>query len=244
MVELYVGDEFLCDNAINARIKVKTQFNYRKLLEQEEGRLLLTAPIFDEDRYFVMDYTLYTQMAKSGFPFGSLPKSTHLFIYVSEFTTKTVGKRFVEKHKLKIIKCPKLTERTASQWIRSMCLKAKVQISTEAIRLIIDALGVDAKSLYEEVKKLKSLTDSMITKQAVLAYTVASREFNVFEISNFILQRKFNSAFRVYSYVVRSGDPFTILRYLQNFYMNLITAKISIKILPSNYLRMRLANSN
>lgn len=235
MIKLYIGDRFLCMEKFKKYIKDKTMFNYRELSDPDEGKLLFLAPIFGQERYFILEYPVYGKMVERGFPFGSLPNTTNLFIYAESVDKRKKIWKSIKIFDIKIEEIPELTENLAFTWLRKLAAISKTQIETGAIRLLLQYLGLDAKSLHSEFSKLSKLTNKMITAKSVQLYTRVERTFQLYEVSNLLILKKYNEAISMFLYMQQTSDSFLLIRYLQNFYMNLIIVKINSEVLKDRY---------
>lgn len=92
-----------------------------------------------------------------------------------------------------------LYERQMPGWIQRTAKSRGFQIDPEAVKMLVDFVGVDMRVAYEEMEKLTTYTGGRktITADDVVHASGHTREFNVFELVRAVGERREKDAHRI-----------------------------------------------
>ncbi len=97
----------------------------------------------------------------------------------------------------------KMKENELSTWVNMVLHEKGVAISPKASQLLIDHIGNDLNRLYNELSKVLlniSKDRKSITEDDIEQYVGISKEYNIFELQNAIMQRNLSKALRIIQY--------------------------------------------
>ncbi len=153
-------------------------------------------PFLSDKRYIVVyDYYPSAKEINSkrlSFVFNS-PEETSVVIFVNE---KKCDALFKHKN-VTSIECDRANDSYIVKWIRKVALQSNVVIGTEAVNKIIEFTSGDMSKISGEVNKLISFVgeNNEISCNDVEAVISKDIDFEVYELSGFIADLKYDEAF-------------------------------------------------
>lgn len=121
------------------------------------------------------------------------------------------------------------------RWVRDFVTKEKHQISDKAVALMCEFVGNDLSRLSNELEKLFILVDegSQITEKHVEKNIGISKDFNVFELVNAVLDKDFQKALRIVNYFEKNPKAAHITVVISNL-LTLYQRLFKIHFLKTN----------
>lgn len=237
MIILYVGDSYLCKLDIDKKLNTEL-FSHTNITEMSLASTLFIAPILSSNKTFYMEWKVYTEIFKNQIPIHLMPKDSKLYIYTETVDARTQEYKYLKEHAT-IIKLDEMDESVLKTWTRNRCSELGLRPESRALDLLIQYMNLNSQAIHNELKKFKSFGKDVLTEKDVRQYVSTEKDFKFYELSNALTEFKksdaFYKVFVIYRYMKKSNDSFSIIRYLQNFFLNLITAKIQTKLLESKY---------
>jgi DNA polymerase III subunit delta len=136
---------------------------------------------------------------------SGMPESTTVIFLESEISAKNpLFKNLSNIAKTRAF--PALRESGARVWIGNKIKATGGRISPEAVKLLIDSTGNDLWTLNNEVEKLLAYCgERTITEDDVKQLTSYSRDINIFNLVDRILEKKPSEAQKLVSKMVKEG---------------------------------------
>lgn len=162
--------------------------------------------------------------------------STILLIAYKEKTLdkrKTFSKTLHKK--ASVLTTKKLYDNELPQWVSSMVNQKGMEISPNALQILIDHIGNDLQRLENEIEKvsLNLKGKKLINEDDIEAFVGVSKEFNVFELQKSITSRDMAKSLRIINYFAanpKAGPIQLILPTLYSFFSKLyIATSLSVK---------------
>lgn len=122
----------------------------------------------------------------------------------------------------------KLRDYEIAAWIKKYALQKKVDFEEKAVLMLAENLGTDLSKIVNEIEKLViTLPQGMrrITPQLIEKNIGISKDFNVFELQNALINKDILKANRIVRYFAdnkRANPMVMILTQLFNFFSNLM----------------------
>lgn len=122
---------------------------------------------------------------------------------------------------LTTIDCSKISAKVISSYIKNILAKNEIGASDEAIDSLILFCNNDMSKITNELEKLVAyaMDTRVITIDTVKKFVVQDKEYQVYELAEFIAKNDAESAIKlVDSFMVKSGAGFQVLTPLYNNY--------------------------
>ncbi len=203
---VYGKDAFLRESALNSLKKVALSEPDLNLTNIQGGELLKESddffsavksyPFLSEKRYIVVyDFnpTAKDLKNKKFSDFFDSPEDTSVVIFVSDKKCDALTKQ----KNVTVVECDKVSESYIVKWIRDVALKSNVIIGQEACNKIIEYTSSEMTKISTEVFKLISYVgeNNEITAQDVSAVISKDIEYEIYELTGFIADLKYDKAF-------------------------------------------------
>lgn len=204
--QIYGKDAFLRETALSEIKKVclsepdlnLTNFQGVDVLKECDDFLsaVKSYPFLSDKRYIVV-YDFYPTAkdlkSKNYLELFENPSETSVVIFVNDKKCEALSKQ----SNVTLVDCDKADDRFIVKWITATCLKSKVIIGQEASNKIIEYTSSEMTKISTEVHKLISYVgeNSEITINDVDAVISKDVEYEVYELTGFIADLKYDKAF-------------------------------------------------
>jgi len=241
LIKIYDGEEFFCSSMIENLVGEhrETELNIHLDFSAKGYRSFLNMPIFAKVNVFVMSWDEFSRVIKNTSTILlNIPPSTIILVKGGNIDKRKTEFNFVKENKFSYTFFEALTEKTAIEWLSKIKKQKNISITAKAINLLVHYLGVSARTLYTELIRLTEIAQGTeITENIIKLHTSVEREFKLYELSNILVFKKIRDTFVVMRFLKNTFDVFSIVRYLQSFYLNLIYAKLNKALLEDKYQR-------
>jgi len=238
LILLFIGEEYLCYQKIQKLYDKyrETALNIHTNFDVKNTDMFFIAPILAKHNVFYLDYSDYKKIyKKSPQIFMSIPESTIIIMQAESVDKREKAYSDLKKFNVKIAVMPEFTEKGAVQWVADIAKKENIKIHPRAVSLLVHYIGANARALHSELLKLSKIATAGINETIVKLNTSVEREFKLYQLTDSLVKRKLRDVFIVNSFLKEQFDVFSIVRYLQNYFLNLIKVKVSKKLLSGNY---------
>ncbi len=131
-----------------------------------------------------------------------------------------------------VVDCSKADTSLIVKWIRGECLMSDVGIDGETAKLISEYCLSDMTRIQTETAKLISYVGggNQITSKDVEQMVARDTEYKIYELTDYIAKRKFDSALNVINDMLSKGETAQrLLVAIYNYYRRLLHSAISGK---------------
>ena len=137
---------------------------------------------------------------------------------------------FKNMKNLELVDCAKIDAKMIAAYIKNILSKNEIQSNEEVVEKIIKYCSFDMARITNELEKLIALVieSKVLTGDIVEKNVVQDKEFQVFQLAEFIAKGDAkNSIDLVDSFMVKSGQGFTVLMPLYNTYRRALYVAIN-----------------
>lgn len=129
-----------------------------------------------------------------------------------------------------VVDCAKQDQSVLIKWIKAECSKTGVQIDGQTAGMIVEFCLSDMVRIQNETVKLACYVgkDGVITQEDVLNMVARDTEYKIYEMTDYIAKKKFDSALKVIKDMTTKGDAAQrILSSIYNYFRRLLHVAIS-----------------
>jgi DNA polymerase III delta subunit len=112
-------------------------------------------------------------------------------------------------------------------WIKQRAQSRNFTLSRSAVEHLLGTIGTDLGMLASEVDKCVLIGKPTVERQDIIDIVEGKRSFNVFDLVNAIRTSNTDKAFRVYSVLRETEEPYSLLGALNWHYGQLLSARNS-----------------
>lgn len=156
------------------------------------------------------------------------PSDSSIFVVLNEKPCESL-KKFSS---VCVVDCGKADLALLIRWIRSECIREGVSIESQTAQMISEYCLGDMTRIQNETQKLIAYAGKggLVTAQAVEDLVSRSTEYKIYEMTDFIARKKFDSALEVIHDLTSKGEtPHGILTYTYTYFRRLLHVAISGK---------------
>ena len=131
-----------------------------------------------------------------------------------------------------VVDCGKADTSLLIRWIRSECIREGVSIESQTAQMISEYCLGDMTRIQNETQKLIAYAGKggLVTPQSVEDLVSRSTEYKIYEMTEFIARKRFDSALEVIHDLTSKGEtPHGILTYTYTYFRRLLHVAISGK---------------
>lgn len=128
------------------------------------------------------------------------------------------------------VNCDKIEPKFISAFIKNFLAKNQISSNEAAIEKLINYCGSDMSRINSELEKLSSYVaeSKVLTEKIIEDFVVEDKEFEVFELAEFLARGDAESAFELMdSFMVKPGSAFTLISPLFNNYRRALFVAIN-----------------
>ncbi len=218
---LYAKDSFLLKNAVD-RVRVlvpeeRREFNVMIYDIDSAPPVhtiidVLNTPGFFGEKKMVIVRNIQTMKKKESkvlFSYLDNPSSGSVFVMLS---LKPPDKGMKEKFKggVKVLSLD-MKAQEIKTWLTQLARQRGVEITSDAIGLLMATAGTDMGVLYEETEKAALLGKSRVDVNDISELIHGSATYTVFNLADALVTKDKIKVFRIYSAMRDSLDPFAVL---------------------------------
>ncbi len=112
-------------------------------------------------------------------------------------------------------------------WIKERAQSGNFTLSRGAVEHLLGTIGTDLGMLASEVDKCVLIGKPTVERQDIIDIVEGKRSYNVFDLVNAIRTSNTDKAFRIYSVLRETEEPYSLLGALNWHYGQLLSAKNS-----------------
>ncbi|HOF93934.1 MAG TPA: DNA polymerase III subunit delta [Clostridia bacterium] len=158
----------------------------------------------------------------------NMPDTTTLILYMRGKCGSGLVNKAKEINREVIFE--KLTESVAQRFVSQTLAKRGIEAEPEAIRLIVEMVGLDASSLLNETTKAADFVGpgARVTAAAVKECVTSNEEYAIFNMLNEFFFGKTEQGLRIFKYLVNddSNSAIGIAHYLSGQCKNMLSARL------------------
>ena len=231
------NDRFLCYSALEL-IKKSVNISMKELNEVVLSGDNLTFEQISETASIFPFIDQYRLIQINGFNLKSKEKNNALIQYLNNPLTSSVIIFFnlegcenikVLSNKIEFVDCDKIDNKMIARIIKNKAAQIKVDIEDQAIELLILYCNADMARITSEFEKLVCYVgDNAITEQDIKDLVVQDKEYQIFELAEFIAKGEKEKALDlVYTLSNDGKSAFTLLTPLYNNYKRALFVSIN-----------------
>lgn len=194
-------DRFVVNNAtslIEKRVDLKMPEVNRVVIEGEKESIdsvlfqLDSYPFGDEKKLVIVkELNTKENLKKLELALNDLPSYICLvFVSYAENPLTKMVKKYAE-----FVDCSKLEPSTIKSWIGGQIAKAKIEIEDKALEKLVLYTNLNMARVETETAKLISMGESIITEQLVDKFVVRDKEYQIYELTEFLAKGDSVSAY-------------------------------------------------
>lgn len=155
--------------------------------------------------------------AKKMEPYFLKPVPTTIFVvqYMGKkLRSNAKALKSITQHKGIVFTSDKIRDYKLVDWIQSYAQSQGKKLDHKAAHLLAEYLGTDLSQIVHSLEKLQvNDVGNIITAADIETYVGISKDYNVFELSNALLAKDSDKAFRIVDYFAANpkGCPFPVL---------------------------------
>ena len=186
--------------------------NIREVIDLAE-----TMPFLSDRRLILLEETRFAKdscdMLADYIP--SIPETTTIVMAETEVSKGSKVIKAADKAG-RTVEFAKQDERTLTTWVLSRCKKEKKQITSGAVKLLLERCGTDMVCLDSELEKLFSYTYGRedIKGEDVATVCVKQTEANIFDMITFVTTGRQKAALELYYEMLAMKEPPMRIMYL------------------------------
>lgn len=154
------------------------------------------------------------------------PQSDVVLVIVNEKPCETL-KKFSS---ITVVDCKKADQSVIVRWIKATCLNAEVSIDAQTAAMVADYCLLDMTRINNETQKLIDYAGKGGTVSASDVDLLVTRdaEYKIYEMTNFVAQKKFNLALETINDMLSKGESFArLIVSVYNYYRRLLHVALS-----------------
>lgn len=131
----------------------------------------------------------------------------------------------------------KLYDNQVADWINSYCKEIKQPITPKAAVILAQNFGTDLSRIYNEIEKLKLVSNGKIDENLLDTHSGISKDYNIFELQEAIDHRDILKANQIVNYFQtnpKSGPLPMIIPMLYNHFLRKLTYHYEKKNIPNS----------
>lgn len=153
----------------------------------------------------------------------NMPESTDLIFVENEYLSRSDLSKLINE-KFEVLKCDAPNYASLFQWIQERANYYQIPIEPSAIRFLGDSIGLNTRLLVNELHKLNIYCrDQKITKSDVELLVASSKESNIFQIIDSILEQNLNLAISKSHMILDQGADIGLIIFMLARQIRLIT---------------------
>lgn len=125
------------------------------------------------------------------------------------------------------INCNRLAPDVIIRWIGAETARAGAAISTQAATLLVKLCNMDMARVSSELRKLISATDAVIDEKLVADLVTPDNEYKIYELGEALASLDAPKTYSVYTALIQSLPPVSILGALYNHFRRLLYVSIT-----------------
>lgn len=226
------------DKLLNALVDPSDTMNY-VVYKGENAKaehivdFAMTMPFFADRRVLLIEDSDFFKKGNDDIDelLGQLPETT--VIIFSEINIDKRCKLYKTVSKLGTVALfDTPDERTLLVWLKSLFSKENIQIDDNAVYRLLEGVGMDMTTLFNEAEKLKSycLEKGVVTVQDVEVLSINQIEGKIFDMMDALSKKDKKTTLNLYSDLLMLREPAMRLLYLVTRQFNiLLKTKIALE---------------
>lgn len=226
------------DNLINALVDTSDTMNY-VVYKGENAKanpivdFAMTMPFFADRRVVLVEDSDFFKKGDEDIEklFEELPETTTIVFCETNIDKRCKLYKVVSKiGTVAIFETP--DEKTLLVWLKSLFKKDNIQIDDGAVYRLLEGVGMDMNTLYNEAEKLKSycLEKGTVTIEDVEVLSINQIEGKIFDMMDALSRRDKKATIDLYSDLLMLREPAMRLLYLITRQYNiLLKTKVAIE---------------
>ena len=216
------------------------EVNLTVLSQDAKGSEICTAletfPFLSEKRMVILEETVFLNTVGKGegedllIDYLKKPLDTTVFLVVSRNPDKR-RKLYKELMKHTVVEFNALSENELSAWIVKTLKSFNVDIEASALKFLMEYADARPEALICELEKLSSYKkEGTINKDDILAIVTPSNDYNIFKMTDAILDKNAKTALTLLSrMLMNKEEPLLILGAISKQYRQLLRVKTLIE---------------
>lgn len=228
------GEKYLLaqykDNLVNALIDTSDTMNYvvYKGENAKSDQILdfaMTMPFFADRRVLLVEDSDFFKKGNDDIErlFCELPETTTIVFSETNIDKRSKLYKAVAKlGTVALFETP--DEKTLLVWLKSIFKKEDIQIDDSAVYRLLEGVGMDMNTLYNEAEKLKSycIEKGNVTLEDVEVLSINQIEGKIFDMMDALSRRDKKATLDLYSDLLLLREPAMRLLYLITRQFNII----------------------
>ncbi|MDR1676936.1 MAG: DNA polymerase III subunit delta [Deltaproteobacteria bacterium] len=130
-----------------------------------------------------------------------------------------------------IVDCPAPTQYNITSWLSERCRERSLRVGSEAIKTMVDRVGINAAILLAELDKLAIYpgTNTTITSDHIRSYVSLNSTANIYELAVPLGQGRLEKALPILLDLMEQTSPIQIIYTICTNFLNLIQIKVIIE---------------